>query len=422
MENNQYSRLESAPKTIGTPIEDLVHSVGPQIRTDSCALHAQKHVLDMFGVDIPEEDIIADAIEHGEYKDDGQSGTSIDYIGNVLERNGIPVHRYVDATFGHMIAELAQGHKVIVAVDANEYVATTPEEQRYQQYLDSIREVPNHAVVVSNIDPRTFDVDIVDPADGCLHRIPGRIFADAYRDSHGFMIATSQSPAEWRAEHGCPTTGMGSKIDLSQLGDDSMMQFIDTNGDGLYEIIGIDYDHDGVIDHYFSDRDHDGIPDEGVGSFGSVDSLVKNIYSDNGGNDGMVNAINDVSGSQYGDPDVSLGSLGHCAGITGDGLEVSLGSLGHCAGVQGHDLDVNLGSLGHCAGIPGDGLEVSLGSLGHCAGVQGHDLDVSLGSLGHCAGVSVDDGIDVSLGSLGHCAGIPDDDIDAGLGGLGHCS
>lgn len=193
-----YSEVVLAPTEIGTCNEDVAASPGKQERVDSCAIHAQQHVLYMFGIDIPESSLIKDALLHGEYAILRESGTVLNDVGNLLERNGIETNRYLNATIANLISELAQGHKVIVGVDSGEFSALG---NKFQQVVERHKDIlvlqPDHAVVVVSVDAQTFDVDIVDPADGKLHRLPAEIFLDAWEDSGNFMVATAQSPAEY---------------------------------------------------------------------------------------------------------------------------------------------------------------------------------------------------------------------------------
>ena len=193
--------IEQAPSEIGTPSEDMIFAPGPQERWDTCAIRTQQHILSMFGIDIPEHDLMMDAIKHGEYEETSGGGTSIEDAGNLLERNGINVNRYKNATIAHLISELGQGHKILVGVDAFEATADSLRERIVQIQQDRIAEIPNHALLVTAVDPVTMDVNVVDPQDGALHQIPYNRFMDAWKDSHCFMVSTEQSPSEYIASH-----------------------------------------------------------------------------------------------------------------------------------------------------------------------------------------------------------------------------
>jgi len=304
-----YSDITTAPNEIGTLLEDASFAPGPQERMDSCAIRAQQHILSMFGVDVSETDLVNDAISHGEYSSDDISGTALSDVGNLLERNGIDVHRYEGATLAHLISELGQGHKIIVGIDANEVVVTGVKGKVIETIKDSIAEVPNHAVVVSNVDPHTLDVDVVDPADGQIHRISATTFMDAWRDSNCFMVSTNSAPKNF-----CADTANLSGDDQNTY---CPIQKIDIDGDGLSDIIGFDYNGDSKIDEYFLDLNHDGIPDVGQGGFLSLTDMAKSLEnlmpqpesSGHASGVGMIAISNEVIGFDIngdGAPDIKI--------------------------------------------------------------------------------------------------------------------
>lgn len=213
MDNNIFplgGEIIQAPNKIGTPLEDAVYAPGPQERVDSCAIRTQQHILSMFGINKTETELVEDAIAHYEYSDTTALGTMLEDVGNILERNGIETHRYEEATMAHLISELGQGHKIIVGVDAYEIAADTLEERIWEAQQDEIAEIPNHALLVVNVDPNSFDVDVVDPMDGNLHRIPAGTFIDAWEDSNCFMVSTIQSPEEFLGDAVMTGNGLGT--------------------------------------------------------------------------------------------------------------------------------------------------------------------------------------------------------------------
>ena len=283
-----YSKVVFAPTEIGTYEEDAVASPGGQERIDSCAIHAQQHVLAMFGIYITESSLVKDAILHGEYAIFRESGTVLNDVGNLLERNGIKTHRYLNATIANLISELAQGHKVVVGVDSGELASVGNEfQQVVERHKDVLVAQPDHAVVVVGVDEQTFDVDIVDPADGRLYRLPVEIFLNAWEDSGNFMVATVQSPTEYlqsqNANHqsikmeecNMPKNDnfnnepqfdeFGNLIETthSNVPKVSDPQAFDLDGDGVIDGIGIvvDENGDGIPDGYAIDTKGTGLAD-----------------------------------------------------------------------------------------------------------------------------------------------------------------
>ncbi len=254
------STIVVAPDEIGTPLEDAMSAPGPQERMDSCAIRAQQHVLAMYGIDVSETELVDDAIAHDEYND----GTALDDVGNLLERNGINVHRYMGATLAHLISELGQGHKVIVGIDANEIHASGIKETLIENVIDHIAEIPNHAVVVVDVDPHTFDVDIVDPADGQPHRLPAEVFADAWHDSGCFMVATDKAPSEYAGIQDFTPVMNDNDVDsfdvvLDTEGESTSVfkDLEDFSGDGISEMSNMDIAVPGTSDSYMVEANGD---------------------------------------------------------------------------------------------------------------------------------------------------------------------
>lgn len=369
MDNGSFSRDElggivRAPETIGSPVEDAMYAPGPQERVDTCAIRSQQHILSMYGIEIPETDLVQDAIKHNEYSMSDTNGTSIDDVGNLLERHGVNVNRYDNATVAHLISELGQGHKVIVGIDAYEAIADSLPARMVEMQKDAVMEKANHAVLVVDVDPRTLDVAIVDPADGRLHCVPVGRFVDAWQDSDCFMMATKESPEEFLAEN------------RSELGGTIMMH---------------DYDK-----HDFS-----------TGHIAGIDPQDMDV------NQPRLDSLGQVVGAAPG-----LGGLGHVAGVASQDMDINqprLGSLGQVVGAA-----PGLGGLGHVAGVAPQNMDANqprLGSLGQVVGAA-----PCLGGLGHVAGV-VPQGMDVNqprLGSLGQVAvsGLTTDETNSALSGV----
>ena len=239
-------------------------------------------------------------------------GTQIDDVGNLLERNGVDVNRFEKATVAHLISELGQGHKIIVAIDANEVIADSLPARMVELQKDAVLERPNHAVVVVDVDPRTLDVAIVDPSDGRLHRVPVGRFIDAWQDSDCFMMATKKSPDEFFAENGS---------ELAR-GEASITHGFDKHIFPIGHVAG-------------ADPQEAAIEQPRLGSLGHVAG---------------------VNSQEAAIEQPRLGSLGHVAGVNSQEAAIEqprLGSLGQVAGVDPQDLCCNqpcLGSLGHVAG------------------------------------------------------------------------
>lgn len=171
------------------PFPDVMSHDIIQHQSDTCAIKSQQIILHSFGVDIPEELLTIEATGKGYYIP-GQ-GSAPSQVGMLLEDHGIGTHTKYHATVYDLAAELAQGHKVIVGVDADEL-------WRPSYFNDLFGEQANHALIVTGIDttnPLDVRVLITDPGTGDVARsYPMAQFLDAWHDSSCMMVATDMAP------------------------------------------------------------------------------------------------------------------------------------------------------------------------------------------------------------------------------------
>lgn len=192
--NDLYAKLYE----IGTPVSDSAFYPGQQEGADTCAIRAQQQILRIYGIEKSESELVADAMEHGEYGQ-GCSGTKPDDVGNLLAREGIDVNKFYGATPAHLIAELAQGHKIIAGIDSGEIWAENSIDRLKEKIEDRFKyEIADHAVVVTAIDPYTYDVTISDPGNGnAMRTIPADTFFDAFKDGGNYMVSTAFAPEDF---------------------------------------------------------------------------------------------------------------------------------------------------------------------------------------------------------------------------------
>jgi hypothetical protein len=161
-----------------------------QSQSDTCAIKSQQIILHTFGIDVSESELTFEATHKGYYVP-GQ-GSVPSYVGELLEDYGVGVHTRENATVYDLANELAQGHKVIVGVDADEL-------WRPSFFNDLFGEQANHALIVTGIDttdPNDVRVILTDPGTGDVARsYPMEQFLDAWSDSSCMMIATDEAPA-----------------------------------------------------------------------------------------------------------------------------------------------------------------------------------------------------------------------------------
>lgn len=173
-----------------TPFPESLQIDVIQQQDDTCAIKSQQIILHSFGLDISEELLTIEATSKGYYIP-GHGSNARD-VGSLLEDHGVGTHSKTNATIYDLMYELAQGHKIIVGVDADEL-------WRPSYFNDLFGENANHALIVTGIDTSNpFDtrVIITDPGTGDVARsYPIEQFLDAWHDSACFMVATDEAPA-----------------------------------------------------------------------------------------------------------------------------------------------------------------------------------------------------------------------------------
>lgn len=174
----------------------------------SCGLRSQQIILRDFGIDIPFEDLEKYALEAGVYSEDG---TYTYDIGKVVEMAGVGMHQVQGSTIFDLTNELAQGHRVIVSVDADELWYNKTPIQKLNNWMDDVigPQGGNHALIVAGVevnpsDPNDVKVVLTDPGAGHLRiEYPLEQFMDAWKDSNCFMAATDcPAPYQYDAATG----------------------------------------------------------------------------------------------------------------------------------------------------------------------------------------------------------------------------
>lgn len=174
----------------------------------SCALRSQQIVLRDFGIDIPFKDLEQIALDHQVYTNEG---TYTYDIGKVLQLAGVGMHQTAGNTVDDLINELAQGHRVIVSVDADELWHNDTMGGKLKNWFnDAIgNQGGNHALIVAGVEvdqahPENNKVILTDPGAGHLRiEYPMEQFKDAWGDSNCFMAATDEpAPYQYDAATG----------------------------------------------------------------------------------------------------------------------------------------------------------------------------------------------------------------------------
>lgn len=155
-----------------------------------CALKCQSLIMNKYGFDISEEQLTREGLENGWYIDG--AGTPLSDVGKLLNLHGIDTIAITNANQYTLMHELAQGHQVIVGVDAFEL-----DSNLLVQFLSRTTDNPNHAILVTGIDatdPENVQVIVTDPGSGEFTSYPWNQFAEAWGDSQFHMVATTEPP------------------------------------------------------------------------------------------------------------------------------------------------------------------------------------------------------------------------------------
>lgn len=168
----------------------------------SCALRSQQIILRDFGIDIPFKDLEKIALDNEVYSNEGTYKYD---IGKVLEIAGIGMHQVTGSSIYDLTHELAQGHRVIVSVDANELWYNDSLVGKLKNWIDDAlgHQGGNHALIVAGVEVnpnnlKDIKVVLTDPGAGHLRiEYPVDQFMNAWKDSNYFMAATD-NPAPYQ--------------------------------------------------------------------------------------------------------------------------------------------------------------------------------------------------------------------------------
>lgn len=163
-----------------------------QLYPDTCAIKSQQLILKDFGIDVTETELVQAASANGWYN----AGTAPQDVGNLLNLAGIPITKQTHANVFNLVNELAQGHEVIVGVDADELWHNNTFSEKFSNWVnDALGEQGgNHALIVAGIDtrdPNNIQVIVKDPGNGDDGKpYPLCQFMDAWADTQCLMVAT----------------------------------------------------------------------------------------------------------------------------------------------------------------------------------------------------------------------------------------
>lgn len=129
--------------------------------------------------------------------EDGVPGMFIDDIDTMLDSYGLEADVFTNSTIADLEGYLADGHGVLVSVDADEY---------WTPLLGEGERGINHVVLVTGIDREAGIVYLNDTGtpDGAALEVPLEHFENAWEDGENTMIVVEQSAEEYRDANGIP--------------------------------------------------------------------------------------------------------------------------------------------------------------------------------------------------------------------------
>lgn len=182
------SIIEEATKAWGLPPIDEKSPFVDQHYQDTCAIRSQQLILNDFGIDVTQEELIKIATENGWYA----CGTALPDINKLLEYFDVKTNMVENANVYALTNELAMGHRIIVAVDSGELW-----NPGFGESLeDKVAQMADHALIVAGIDttdPKNVTVQLMDPGTGDIAKsYPLDQFMDSWKDSNCLMVSTME--------------------------------------------------------------------------------------------------------------------------------------------------------------------------------------------------------------------------------------
>ena len=177
-------------EVVGTPAVDTKDHI-IQTTPFTCDVVSQEMILHEYGINASEAQLTYDAAAHGWLT---ESGTSPQDMAQLLELHGVHTHTNYNGGVDALTSELAQGHKVIVAVKSGElWNSAAPTSSWFNS------PAADHALVVTGLDmsnPSHPKVIVNDPGDphGAGKPYPLDQFLEAWGGSGDMYVATNNPP------------------------------------------------------------------------------------------------------------------------------------------------------------------------------------------------------------------------------------
>ena len=148
-----------------------------------CCLECEKYILQKFGIEFDEQQLLCDAIQNRWQKDEG---TALHNVGRHLEGKGIAVSRQYKCCIEDIVKALNANEYVIAAVDGGELLGNRTEEIIEDIFVGQI---PDHTVVVISCDTANRTITVFDPnSPNKEDTYSISQFEDAWNDSKNYLV------------------------------------------------------------------------------------------------------------------------------------------------------------------------------------------------------------------------------------------
>ena len=151
-----------------------------------CAIQCEGYALRTLGVDVSDEELVAEAEQRGWLK---KGGMALHNIGQLSSRKGIFITRRYDSSLKDIDQALKKGDIVIAVIDQTEL--RQPLHEAIRNDIEN-GETPNHAVIIESINFTKKEIVVVEPySPDSSQSYSLDIFLEAWDDSANYLVIIS---------------------------------------------------------------------------------------------------------------------------------------------------------------------------------------------------------------------------------------
>lgn len=151
-----------------------------------CVIRCEGYALRALGIDVSDEELVAEARQRGWLREEG---IALHSIGQLSGKKGVFISRRYDSSLVDIDQALKKGDLVMAVIDKAELTQTLYEAKRNDI---ANGETPNHAVVIKSLDFTKGIIEILDPdSPDSTNSYPLETFLGAWEDSSNYMVSMS---------------------------------------------------------------------------------------------------------------------------------------------------------------------------------------------------------------------------------------